>query len=93
MSVRAGIAALLALAAGASAEMRVVARIGDASPLGLPFSRFSEAAIDDRGRIAFVGASTVLFERTSAGIVHLLGAGDALDGREIAGVGPPALAG
>src|SRR5438477_268526 len=65
---------------------------GDPSPLGLPFSRFSDAALDDRGRVAFVGASAVLFEGRAGAVHHLLGAGDrSPDGRVIADIGPPAV--
>jgi hypothetical protein len=66
---------------------------GDASPFGVPFSRFSAAALDDRGRVAFVGAATVHFRRTAAGLVHVGGAGDTVGGRTIAGVAAPAAAG
>ena len=72
---------VLAAAARADAAPSMVAAVGEASPLGLPLSRLSDPALDDRGRIAFVGASTVLFRRTPAGVVHLLGAVNILRAR------------
>ncbi len=66
---------------------------GEESPLGLPFSRFSDVGLDDRGRAAFVGASAAIFHRTAAGLVRIVGAGDALAGGVLAGVGGPALGG
>ena len=83
--------ALLLLAQAAHAAPSVLLAIGDTSPLGLPFSRFSEVALDDRGRAAFVGASTAVFARTGETLTHLVGAGDAVLGRTIAGVDGPAL--
>ena len=81
---------LLALRAAHAAPATVV-RAGDASPLGLPFSSFSYPVVDDRGQVAFVGASAVVFTRSAAGLVHRVGAGDVLQGRVVAGVGAPAL--
>ncbi len=89
-----GAALLLGLAlAGrvADAAPTVVVRAGDPSPLGFPFSRFSDAALDDRGRVSFVGSSTVLFQRAGGGIARIVGAGNAVEGHELAGVGTPAL--
>jgi len=71
----------------------VVVRAGDMSPLGLPFSQFSDAALDDRGRIAFVGGSTALFRWTPGGIVHLAAAGDTLLNQRVAGVSVAAVSG
>jgi hypothetical protein len=75
----------------AVAAPSVVVAVGARSPLGLPFSRFSDVALDDRGRLAFIGTSAAIFRRTPAGLVHLAGAGDTLGGRAVAGVGTPAL--
>ena len=41
---------LVLAARAAHAAPSVLVAIGDRSPLGLPFSRFSEVALDDRGR-------------------------------------------
>ena len=85
-----GLVASATLASAARATVMVAA--GDPSPLGLPFSRFSDAALDDRGRVAFVGASAVLFEGRAGAVHHMLGAGDrSPDGRVIADIGPPAV--
>src|SRR5262249_10298508 len=80
--------ALLVAARVAGAAPTVLVRLGDRSPLGLPFSRFSEPAVDDRGRVAFVGGSTVLFRRSAAGIQRITGADDALLDHRLAGVSP-----
>jgi hypothetical protein len=77
----------------AVATPTVLVSTGDASPFGLPFSHFSDAALDDRGRVAFVGAATALFRRAGAGLVHVAGAGDTVGGRTLAGVAAPAAAG
>lgn len=66
--------------------------VGDPSPLGLPFSRFSDVALDDQGRIAFVGGSTAIFHRTTSGIERIVAAGDVVLGRTLAGVDAPAVA-
>src|SRR5207247_1535611 len=52
-----------------------------------------EVALDDRGRAAFVGASTAVFARTGETLAHLVGAGDVVLGRTVAGVDGPALGG
>ena len=75
-----------------AAAPEVLVATGDRSPLGLPFSRFAGVALDSRNRVVFVGASAAIFRRGPTGLVHLVGAGDLLDGRTLAGVGPPALA-
>ncbi|HYR95931.1 MAG TPA: choice-of-anchor tandem repeat NxxGxxAF-containing protein, partial [Candidatus Binatus sp.] len=75
----------------AHAEPLIVVRAGDGSPLGLPFSGFSYPVLDDRGHIAFVGSSAVLFSGSGTALVHRVGAGDLVDGRMVAGVGAPAL--
>ena len=80
-------------ARAAQAAPSVLVAIGDRSPLGLPFSRFSEVALDDRGRAAFVGTSTAVFARTGETLAHLVGAGDVVLGRTVAGVDGPALGG
>src|SRR4029077_14680154 len=82
---------LVLMVRAAQAAPSVLVAIGDRSPLGLPFSRFSDVSVDDRGRVAFVGSSTALFGRGSGSIEHLLGAGDAALGRTVAGVDAPAL--
>jgi hypothetical protein len=84
---------LLALVAArsAGAASSVLVATGQASPLGRPFSGFSDPAIDDRGRIAFLGTSVALFRRSAGRITHLLAAGDGAAGRVVAGLGPPAL--
>lgn len=81
---------LAARVATAVPSVRVAA--GDPSPLGLPFSTFSGVALAGDGRVAFVGASTGAFRRDPVGLVHVVAAGDVLaDGRQVAGVGNPAL--
>ena len=85
--------ALVLAARAAQAAPSVLVAIGDRSPLGLPFSRFSEVALDDRGRAAFVGASAAVFARTGETLAHLVGAGDVVLGRTVAGVDGPALGG
>lgn len=94
MSVRwyACVLALSVLGRLALAAPTPLVSVGDPSPLGLPFSRFSDVALDDRGRVAFVGGSTAIFRRTPGGIVRLVGAGDVVLGRTLAGVDDPALA-
>ena len=78
---------LLAARVGHAAPS-VLVRVGDPSPFGLPFSRFSDPSLDDRGHVAFVGASTALFTRAGDALAHLAGAGDLLLGHRLAGVGP-----
>src|SRR5262249_60806395 len=82
---------LLALATAlrtAVAAPVVVVRAGDPSALGLPFSAFSNPAIDDRGHVAFVANSAVVFGSSGGGIVHRLGAGGGVVGRTRPGGGP-----
>ena len=82
-------AALASIARGA-----VLVAAGDPSALGLPLSRFSDAALDDRGRVAFVGASAVLFKAGGAALRHVLAAGErGPDGRLVADLGAPAVGG
>ena len=65
---------------------------GAASPLGLPFSGFTNVAMMADGRVAFLGSSVGTFRRTDAGVVDVVSAGDTLpDGSQVAGVSPPAL--
>src|SRR3989442_9028132 len=94
LAVRGATCMLLALvlaARAAQAAPGVLVAIGDRSPLGLPFSRFSDVALDDRGRVAFVGASVALFARGGGILAHLAGAGDTVLGRTLAGGDGPAL--
>jgi hypothetical protein len=79
---------VLGLARMAAAAPVPIVAAGDASPLGLPFSRFSDAALDDRGRVTFVGAATAVF-RDSGGstLAHVVGPSDVVAGRIVAGVG------
>ncbi|MCW5892579.1 MAG: hypothetical protein KIT14_18855 [bacterium] len=80
---------LLALRMPAAAASALLAA-GDPSPLGLPFSTFSTAALDADGRLVLHGASTAAFHRDGDRLVHLLAAGDVLpSGRRVAGVGVP----
>lgn len=84
--------ALTLAAVVARAAAVPVARTGDPSPLGLPFSSFSSVAMMADGRVAFLGSSTGAFRRNGDALVHLVAAGDRLaDGAEVAGVSPPAL--
>ena len=87
------ILAFVLAARAAQAAPGVLVAIGDRSPLGLPFSRFSDVALDDRGRVAFVGASVALFGRGGGTLGHLVGAGDTVLGQALAGVDGPALGG
>lgn len=82
------LAAALVAAPAAHAARRTIVSVGEASSLGLPLSTFSDPALDDQGRVAFVGAATGLFRRTDAGIVRVLAAGDVVQARTVAGVGP-----
>lgn len=91
-------AILLAVAMGAApvsvAYGAVLVAAGEPSALGLPFSRFSDAALDDRGRVAFVGASAALFRAEGQALRHVLAAGDrGPDGRVVADIGSPAVGG
>lgn len=83
----------LVLACLRLASAAVLLAAGEKSPLGWSFSRFSETALDDRGRAAVVGGSAVLFQHTAAGLVHVLGAGDPVLGSTLADVSPPAVSG
>src|SRR5262249_46543563 len=88
------VVALLALMAAvrpAGAVPATVVVAGQSTQFGLPLSRISDPALDDHGRIAFVGTSLVVFRRSAGGVVHLLGAGDNTPFGRVAGVGPPAL--
>ncbi len=85
--------ASLLSARGLGAAPLVLVGTGDPSPLGLPFSRFSDVALDDHGRVAFVGASSVIFHRVGDQLVRIIGAGDTLQGSTLAGVGAPAVGG
>jgi hypothetical protein len=93
VTLRSFIALLLTLAAAPlQAAPVVVLTTGAASPLGLPFSSFSNVAMMADGRVAFFGSSAGTFRRTDAGVVDVVSAGDTLaDGRQVAGVSPPAL--
>ncbi len=62
------------------------------SPLGLPFSNFTNVSVMADGRVAFLGSSTGTFRRANDQIVDVVSAGDILaDGATVAGVGAPAL--
>jgi hypothetical protein len=78
---------LVLAASTAGAEPQALVRLGDPSPLGLRFSRFSDVALGDDGRVAFIGATTAVFRRSGSTLVHVIGAGDTLEGRMLAGVG------
>lgn len=90
IDIRIALASVLAARLAAAAPT-VVLSAGDLGPTGLPFSTFSDAALDDRGGIAFLGGSTGAFRHEGAATPHLLAAGDPVSGGTIAGVGPPAL--
>ena len=89
---RCAVALVLASRVGALAAPVSLVSVGDPSPLGLPFSRFSDVALDDQGQVAFVGGSTAIFRRTASGIERVVAAGDVVLGRTLAGVDAPALA-
>src|SRR5258705_3907080 len=66
---------------------------GEVSPLGWPYSSFSEGTLDAGGRLVFAGSSTAVFTAGAPPLAQQIGAGTILpDGRHVAGVGPPALA-
>src|SRR5690349_16054185 len=95
---RRGLATALALAqalvffAGTAAAQKVRLLAGDTSPLGWPYSAFTDAVVDAAGRLVFSGNSSGIFVRDGGTITQRVGAGDVLgDGRRIAGVSPPAL--
>jgi hypothetical protein len=94
VKVRTLLAVTLALVTrAASGQPTVVLSAGDPAPIGLPFSTFSDVALDDRGGVAFIGTSSGIFRGAGGSIPHLVVAGDTLgDGSVVAGVGPPALA-
>ncbi|TMA47422.1 MAG: hypothetical protein E6J83_04815, partial [Deltaproteobacteria bacterium] len=85
--------ALVASAATASVgRAATIVAAGAPSALGLPFSRFSDPALDDRGRVAFVGGSAVLFQVQGGTLRHVLAAGErGPAGRVVADIGPPAV--
>jgi hypothetical protein len=85
------VVALATVVSNAAAAPEVLVQAGQDSPLGMPFSQFSDVAVDDRGRVGFLGASAAIFERTASGLAHVASAGDVLFGRTLAGVGPPSL--
>src|SRR6185503_20326349 len=97
MSIRSLVLAALAAwpcltfrADAATVPLRVA---GETSPLGWPYSSFSEGTVDASGRLVFVGSSSAIFARESGTITQRIGAGVVLpDGRRVAGVGAPALA-
>src|SRR5437870_1076094 len=91
--LRAFLLALAVSAATASAgRAATLVAAGAPSALGLPFSRFSDPALDDRGRVAFVGGSAVLFQAQGATLRHVLAAGEqGPGGRLVADIGPPAV--
>jgi hypothetical protein len=66
---------------------------GVTSPLGWPYSSFTEGTVDASGQLVFVASSSAIFESQGTTLVQRIGAGNVMpDGRRIAGVGPPALA-
>jgi hypothetical protein len=80
-------------AAHAAPAPTVLRVAGEVSPLGWPYSGFSEGVVDGDGRLVFVGNSTAIFARQDGLLVRRIGAGVVLpDGRRVAGVGQPALA-
>jgi len=89
--IAAAVLIVLSFAPPAPAVPQIIVAVGDPSPLSLPFSRFSDPALDDHGRVAFIGANAALFRRSGETLVHVIGAGDALGGHVVAGIGAPAL--
>src|SRR5690242_4328054 len=84
--------ALVLSAGGATAQPQVRLRAGDTSPLGWPYSAFTDAVVDAGGRLVFSGNSSGIFGRNGGAITQRVGAGDVLpDARTLAGVSPPAL--
>ncbi|TMB42406.1 MAG: hypothetical protein E6J55_15955 [Deltaproteobacteria bacterium] len=92
MHLRAVLLALVVSAATASAgRAATIVAAGAPSALGLPFSRFSDPALDDAGRVAFLGGSAVLFQVQAGTLRHVLAAGErGPGGRVVADIGPPA---
>jgi hypothetical protein len=97
-AMAAALAAVLAIAgpggrAAAAPVPSVLRTAGDVSPLGWPYSGFSEGIVDAGGHLVFVGNSTAIFGRQGGLLVRRIGAGAILpDSRRVVGVGPPALA-
>src|SRR6187455_3346063 len=86
------LAQALVLCAGAARAQQVRLVAGDTSPLGWPYSAFTDAVVDAAGRVVFAGNSSGIFGRNGDTIGQRVGAGDVLgDGRRIAGVSPPTL--
>src|SRR5262245_30598760 len=84
--------AVLPQAGRAQPAIRARRAVGERSPLGWPYSAFTEAVVDADGRLVFSGSSSSIFARSGGAIVQRLGAGQVLtDARRVAGVGPPAL--
>ncbi|HXJ37213.1 MAG TPA: hypothetical protein VMS22_24555 [Candidatus Eisenbacteria bacterium] len=74
---------------GAPAILRTA---GGVSPLGWPYSMFSEGTLDRGGRLVFVASSTAVFGQGS-GLTQRVGAGTVIpDGRRVINVSPPSLA-
>src|SRR4051794_492166 len=94
---RRGVATAIALAlcaGAAAAQPRVRLVAGETSPLGWPYSAFTDAVVDAGGRLVFSGNSSGIFGRNGGTITQRVGAGDVLaDGRRLAGVSPPTLTG
>ena len=90
------LALVVAIAGAAGAVVpapTVLQRSGAVSPLGWPYSSFTEGVVDAAGRLVFVGSSTAIFGRTGATLTQRIGAGIVLpDGRRVDGVSQPALA-
>jgi len=90
--VRAILVVFLLAVAASRLDAQMLVAAGDPSPLG-PLSRFSDPAVDDGGRVAFVGSSVALFQRSGAGLVHLIAAGDQTPDGRIADIDAPSLGG
>lgn len=77
------VAVLLAGRLAVAASPSVVLTAGDPSPIGLPFSAFPAVAIDARGRVVAIGASSGAFRRAAQGPQRILVAGDVLPSGEM----------
>jgi hypothetical protein len=77
---------------GVPASVRQVA--GEVSPLGWPYSSFTEATVAADGGLVFTASATAIFAADGTPpLAQRVGAGVTMpDGRRIAGVGPPGLA-
>src|SRR6266481_2752968 len=81
-----GLAMLAAWSAAAAPPASVLRTAGEVSPLGWPYSAFSEGTLDGGGRLVFAGTSTAVFTAGATPFAQRLGAGSILpDGRQAAG--------